>query len=151
MIATIVLDSGPLGLLAQRPGLAIADACRAWLERHVQAGVRALVPEIADYEVRRELIRLGNVAAIARLDTFNSAVFDRYLALTTTSMRQAAVFWADARKRGLPTADPKELDGDVIVAAQALTCSFPPADLVVATTIPIHLSRFVKADLWSNI
>ena len=52
MIATIVLDSGPLGLLAQRPGLAIADACRAWLERHVQAGVRALVPEIADYEVR---------------------------------------------------------------------------------------------------
>ncbi len=151
MIATIVLDSGPLGLLAERPGLRIADDCRAWLESHVQQGTIALVPEIADYEVRRELLRLNNLPALARLNTFNNAIHDRYLPLTTSAMRRAAEFWADSRRRGLPTAGPKELDADVIVAAQAVAGPWPIADLVVATTNPVHLARFVKADLWTNI
>jgi hypothetical protein len=39
----------------------------------------------------------------------------------------------------------------VIVAAQAVAGPWPIADLVVATTNPVHLARFVKADLWTNI
>jgi len=55
-------------------------------------------------------------------------------------MLKAAEFWADARKRGRPTADPKELDGDVIVAAQAIE-----AGAIVATENVGHLARYVTA------
>jgi hypothetical protein len=51
----------------------------------------------------------------------------------------------------MPTADPKELDCDVLIAAQALTIGVPSSELVVATTNVGHLSRFVTADLWVNI
>jgi hypothetical protein len=147
----IILDSGPLGLLMQRQGLPVADRCRAWVARHITQGVQCLVPEIADYEVRRELIRMGNTAAVGRLDAFNAAHPARYLPLTTVAIRQAAQLWADVRRRGFPTADAKELDGDVIVAAQAMTCSFPISDVIVATTNPVHLTRFIAADLWTNL
>jgi predicted nucleic acid-binding protein len=73
----IALDAGPLGLLMQRKGVAPADACKTWLAGKVAAGVRVVVPEIADYEVRRELVRLGNANAIARLDAFVAAAADR--------------------------------------------------------------------------
>jgi hypothetical protein len=147
----IVLDSGPLGLLMQRRGLPVADACRAWLVNHIQNGAIVLVPEIADYEVRRELIRIKSTSAIKRLNAFNNAVQGRYLAITTNAMRQAADFWAQSRQQGLPTADPKELDGDVIVAAQVITSGSPITDIVVATTNPVHLKRFVPADLWTHL
>ena len=64
----VILDSGPLGLLMQRLRLPLADACRKWLADRARAGTRFIVPEIADYEVRRELVRLGNTTAVARLD-----------------------------------------------------------------------------------
>lgn len=148
---TIVLDSGPLGLLMQRRGISIADSCRAWMASRVGQGIGIFVPEVADYEVRRELIRLGKTNAIARLDSFNAMTAERYLPVTTLAMRRAAEFWADSRRHGLPTADPKELDADVIIAAQAVTSGLPLTDIVVATTNPVHLRRFVNADLWTNI
>jgi hypothetical protein len=43
------------------------------------------------------------------------------------------------------------LDCDVLIAAQALTLGIPSSDLVIATTNVGHLSRFVTADLWTNI
>ncbi len=48
-----------------------------------------------------------------------------------------ARLWADARQRGLPTAPPHGLDGDVILAAQALSVQGS-----VATTNRSHLSVF---------
>lgn len=151
MTGTIVLDSGPLGLLAQRRDLALADDCRKWIAVHLNAGVRVVVPEVADYEVRRELLRLGNATAVQRLDDFNVAKHDRYLPLTTAAMRLAADLWAQSRRRGMPTADPHALDGDVILAAQVLSTGLDPADFVVATSNVRHLSQFVPADLWQNI
>ena len=63
-------------------------------------------------------------------------------------MRKAAELWAQARTTGQTTAPDAALDGDVILAAQALTLN---TDVVVATGNPAHLSRFVAAELWQNI
>jgi hypothetical protein len=63
-------------------------------------------------------------------------------------MRWAAELWAQARQGGYPTAPDPALDGDVILAAQALSLGVP---VVVATANVAHLSRFVPADVWQNI
>ena len=110
-----------------------------------------MVPAIAYYEVRRELERLTNTTGIARLDAFCGAVPGRYLILTDEALRLGCQLWAQARNAGTPTADPKELDCDVLLAAQALTMGVPASDLVIATTNVGHLSLFAVADLWTNI
>jgi hypothetical protein len=91
-----------------------AEQCQLWLTRLLAGGHHAAVPEIADYEVRRELLRIGSAAGIARLDAL--AIRVGYLPLTTAAMRKAAELWAQARQQGRPTADPHALDGDVILA-----------------------------------
>ena len=74
-----------------------------------------------------------------------------YLPLTTEVMRQAAVFWAEARHQGRPTADDKTLDGDVILAAQAAAAKTEDDEAIVATGNVGHLSRFVLAYPWWEI
>jgi hypothetical protein len=105
-----------------------------------------ILPEIADYEVRRELIRIQSNYALANLDALGFRL--EYLPLSTYMMRLAAAFWAHARKAGQPTASDPALDGDVILAAQAQSLA---ANVLVATTNPGHLVRFVPAELWTNI
>jgi predicted nucleic acid-binding protein len=111
------------------------------------AGRRVILPEIADYEVRRELVRAKLAASVVLLDAL--AVQLEYLPLTTTAMRTAAELWASARQQGQPTAADGALDADVILAAQALTLG--TTDVVVATLNVGHLSRFVPAEAWQNI
>lgn len=146
----IVLDSGPLGLILQRAGYQQADECRAWFKRHLSAGRRVVVPEIVDYELRRELLRLNKSDAVTKLDAI-AATPGWYLPLSTQSMRLAAGLWAQVRQQGQPTADRHALDVDVILSAQALSLGVPPGDFVVATTNPVHLKRFVPAEDWSAI
>lgn len=105
------------------------------------------MPEIADYEVRRELLRTGKIRGLARLDELVQSM--EYLPITTAAMRQAALFWAQARQQGQPTAGDKTIDADMILVAQAITLGV--SDVVIATTNVGHLSRFVQADLWRNI
>jgi predicted nucleic acid-binding protein len=119
--------------------------------QRLAAGHRLVVPAIAYFEVRRELERAGMTRSIAQLDAFNAARPDRFLSVTDSALRLAAKLWAQARNAGTPTADPKELDADVVIAAQALDMGVPAADLIVATINVGHLSLFVAADLWSNI
>jgi len=147
----IALDAGPLGLLTQRKGVPEADACKTWLAAQLSVGIRIVVPEIADYEVRRELLRAGKSAGVARLDAFHAARPDRYLAVTTSVWRRAADLWAEVRRRGLPTSDTQALDADVILAAQVLELGIDRAEIVVATTNVGHLSRLVTARLWREI
>jgi hypothetical protein len=152
MPPVIVLDTTPLGLVTQRPGKSSeVDECLQWIARLTQAGRRIVVPEIADYEIRRELIRAGKLAGIARLDAFNAARADRYVPLTTLMMRRAADLWAQVRNAGVSTADFHALDADVIVAAQALSLGRPPSEIIVATKNLRHLSRLVPAEVWSSI
>ncbi|HAX77338.1 MAG TPA: nuclease [Cyanobacteria bacterium UBA11372] len=113
----------------------------------ITSGNRVIIPEIADYEVRRELLRANKVSGIARLDELANLV--EYLPITTTAMRQAAMFWAQARQQGQPTAGDRTIDSDMILVAQATTLNV--VNFVIATTNVGHLSRFAPADLWQNI
>ena len=143
----ILLDAGPIGLITNPKLSDKSLACAKWLQMLIFSGNRVIIPEIADYEVRRELLRANKLKGIARLDELTQLV--EYLPITTTAMRQAALFWAQARQQAQPTAGDKTIDGDVILVAQAVTLNV--ADVVIATTNVGHLSRFVNADLWQNI
>ncbi len=150
----IVLDTTPLGLVTQRPGHIGGDACRAWYASLTRIGCRFFVPEIADYESRREFLRHSNTAAVIRLDVFNAAVPDRYLPLTTQEVRLAADLWARVRNQGKTTAPPEALDGDALIAAQANLLNpimFGLSAVVVATANVGHLSALTHAVLWSDI
>ncbi|MFN3648944.1 MAG: type II toxin-antitoxin system VapC family toxin [Armatimonadota bacterium] len=150
MPLTIVLDTSPLSIVTQRAGVAEAEACRRWLAECRRANCRILAPAIAYYEVARELRRSGRDTGLARLEAF-CALPGCYLPLTDTALRLAASLWASARNSGRPTADPKELDCDVLLAAQALDLGLRPEELVIATSNIGHLSQFVRAELWSDI
>ena len=141
-----MLDATPLGILCHPRNPPHAATCRQWLADLVAAGQRMVVPEIADYEVRRELLRVGSQNALINLDQLTAKL--EYLPLTTAAMRLAARLWAQARSAGKPTAPDPAIDADVILAAQAL-CLNTPA--VIATGNPAHLIRFAPAELWSNI
>ena len=143
----VLLDAGPLGLVTSPKLSPQSMACNQWLQSLLLDGVHILVPEIADYEVRRELLRARKMKGVQRLDDLIEIV--GYLPLTTAVMRDAAELWAQVRQSGLPTADRHALDGDVILAAQAR--SIPADDVVVATTNVGHLARLVDAALWTDI
>jgi predicted nucleic acid-binding protein len=151
----IFLDTGPLGILTNpnRP-TATLDGLQ-WAADHLRAGNRLMVPSIADYEVRRELTRLNRPNSLLALDTWNSLPSDRYVPLTDAALRRAASLWARARNVGTATADGKELDCDVLIAAQALEYQaqhqIADSDIVIATVNVGHLAQFCAAVLWTNI
>ena len=141
MIETVMLDAGILGQASHpRRNLEFAQ----WFDRLLATKTTIIIAEIADYEIRRELLRAARHTGIARLDQLKTVL--PYQPLTTSTMLRAAHLWAEARKRGRPTADPKELDCDVILAAQALE-----AEAVVVTDNIGHLSLFVEARSWREI
>jgi predicted nucleic acid-binding protein len=107
-------------------------------------GIEVIIPEIADYEVRRSLLLEGLTKSVERLDKLKDTL--TYLPLNTPMMLKAAELWAEMRKAGQPTADPKALDGDVILAAQALEVGG-----IIATENVGHLSRFTEARHWKDI
>ncbi len=115
MARVILLDAGPLSLVIHPGGGEDADAAKGWVRGLLDAGVPVLVPEISDYEVRRELLRVGKARSVLRLDRLAEDL--GYLPITTEAMRLAARFWAEARKQGRPTAPNESLDADVILAA----------------------------------
>ena len=147
MSRVVFLDAGPIGLVTNPKLSPESTLCTRWLQALIISDIRVIIPEIADYEVRRELLRANKVRGIARLDELANLV--EYLPITTAAMRQAAMFWAQARQQGQPTAGDKTIDSDMILAAQATTLDV--VDVVIATTNVGHLSRFAAADLWQNI
>lgn len=66
-------------------------------------------------------------------------------------MLKAAQLWAEARQKGKPTADNKALDGDVILASQALLLEKMKHQVIIATSNIKHLTMFVDAKEWQNI
>jgi predicted nucleic acid-binding protein len=143
----MMLDAGPLGLITNPKLSPESEACTQWLQTHITSGSRVIIPEIADYEVRRELLRANKTKGISRLDDLAQSI--EYLPITTAAIRKAAILWAEARQQGQPTAGDKTIDGDMILVAQAITLEIP--DIVIVTTNVGHLSRFITAELWQNV
>lgn len=160
----IALDTGPLGEIINPNNTPRARAIRSWMITHLSNGVRFLLPEIADYEVRRNEVLetlicpfgpCQSAAAIHLLDQLKATI--TYLPLTTRMVLVAANLWAEHRKghgAGHPTRSEK-LDGDVILTAQALVTSAGRDKIVIAT---MNLKDFlffptttVTAQEWDKI
>ena len=149
MTKIIVLDSTPVGLITNPKATPLAIECQQWFYNLFDRGYSVVLPEIIDYEVRRELLRVNRSNSIRRLDLLKSEII--YLPITTEVMLKAAQMWAQVRQQGKPTADNKALDGDVILAAQSILISSEEHRSIVATSNPKHLSLFVDARDWQDI
>jgi predicted nucleic acid-binding protein len=150
MTRYILLDSGPLGMVTHPRASGTTLSCQLWLNAQLQKGTIVIIPEISDYEVRRELIRAGKMSGIRQLDQLKSAL--EYAPITTEVMLRAAELWAKARQLGQPTADPSALDGDVILAAQSIVVALEKQQsVIVATTNVGHLARFTIAQHWQEM
>ncbi len=140
----IVLDTSVLGVLVHpntKPNKPIAE----WFVFHLSRGREFILPEISDYELRRELIRAKLNESISKLDELKSTI--KYMPITTSIMLKSAELWAYVRNTlGKPMAHDKALDGDIILAAQAIE-----ARGIVATTNLAHLQLITKAENWNNI
>ncbi len=74
MSRVVVLDAGPLGLVTNPRRSPTSAACATWLQSLLGAGLRVVLPEIADYEVRRELLRANKTKGIAHLDALGQLI-----------------------------------------------------------------------------
>jgi predicted nucleic acid-binding protein len=144
MTDVVMLDAGPLGMVSHPR--ASADIVE-WLARLVATGVQVVIPEVADYEVRRELLRADRRRGIERLNQLRLSL--GFVPINSEAMLHAAAFWADARRRGRPTAVDQSLDADVILAGQAVTLN--RGRVIVASNNPRHIARFVPARRWQEI
>jgi predicted nucleic acid-binding protein len=140
MSKPLMLDATPLGLLARRKPNP-ADLLR--LDRLLTSNTDIIVPEVADFEVRRSFYLHGLTHSIRALDVLKRDLI--YVPIATTTMLKAAELWAESRRRGKPTADYRELDCDVILAAQAMECGAE-----IATENVGHLNQFVSVRRWSQ-
>ena len=137
----IVLDAGPLGMLSNPdPNIEITY----WARDLEKSGFILLIAAISDYEIRRNLILENKSKSLLHLDTLREVFC--YLPLTDTALQIAAQLWAESNRKGIPTASPKDLNCDAILAAQALEIG-----ATVVTTNVKHLSRFVDAKHWKDI
>ncbi|MDQ2805552.1 MAG: PIN domain-containing protein [Chloroflexota bacterium] len=150
MNRVIVLDTGVLGIATNPNATAEAEAVRRWLEGLTDQGDTIVIPDIADYELRRKYIRNHNLKGLRKLKL--PILKTNYISLSTPIMRTAAQLWAQTRQQGKLTADDEVLDGDVILAAQVYHLDVEEdVSVVVATTNVKHLEWFVDARKWSEI
>lgn len=119
------------------------DDVRAWF-RAVVHEHEVLLPEVADYELRRELLRIGSQRSLRKLDELTREL--RYVPVTTATWREAARLWAHLRRRGQATAADERLDVDVLLAALALA-----EGAHVVTSNKRHLGLIVAAYDWSEV
>ncbi len=101
MSRIVLLDSGPVGMVTTpKAASPVYRECKLWFDSLEPKGYTLMLPEIADYEVRRELVRANKLAGIRRLDELKATL--TYLPITTPAMLKAAELWAEARRGGRP-------------------------------------------------
>ena len=150
MSRVVLLDAGPLGLLANPdPGPRARD-CQAWAIRLRRLGVTFYVPALADFEVRRGLKLAGQPLSVQALDAL-IAVYG-YLPPSAEAIELASDLWADARRHGHSIGPDRDLQADIILAAQAHELSLAGIDAWVASDNLRHLNRlYSRCALWEDI
>jgi hypothetical protein len=151
----VFIDSSVLGILANPNRVGEVRDCREWLYRLLAKGVYVCSSQICDFEVRRSMILESQIKPsvnhIPNLDRLQEII--SFLPITSELLKKASVLWATARSQGIPTADNKSLDIDMIICShwQMLQEEFPGRYVAIATTNVKHLSRFTEAKIWRNI
>jgi predicted nucleic acid-binding protein len=151
----VLIDSGVLGKICSPNPSDEVNAVKDWMYSLLAKGVVMFTSQICDYEIRRSLI-LNSIRGLSSegIDNLDrlSEIID-FLPISQTVLKTASQIWAEARNQGIPTADEKSLDADVIICAQwqLLTEEYPGRYVVIATTNVKHLSRFTQARLWQDI
>ncbi|NJL52013.1 MAG: type II toxin-antitoxin system VapC family toxin [Hydrococcus sp. SU_1_0] len=151
----VLIDSGVLGKLCNPNSSTEVEVAREHLYTLLARGVYVLSSQICDYEVRRSLV-LNSLRGLSSegINNLNKlAEFIDFLPISEKVLKEAANLWAEARIKGIPTADNKSLDADVIICAQykLLEQEYPGRYIVIATTNVKHISKFAKAKKWQEI
>jgi predicted nucleic acid-binding protein len=148
---TVLLDSGPLGLLTVPGDHGPGGEARRWFADLLASGATILVADVVAFEVRRELKRRKATAKLARLAMFLQDV-GRAEHSAEVWVR-AEDLWALVRQDRLPTAPDEALDGDCLLAATAAALGAEGDQVEVATMNVRHFDRFpgVAAREWRSI
>ncbi len=147
----VILDSGVLHTLVSTSKVKEVTDCQDWFYYLLSRSARVVTSSICNYEVKRELIRRKKVQEINNLNLLKALI--DLLPVNEPTLELAAELWAEARNKGMPTADDLSLDADVIICAQyqLLAEEYPGRYVVIATTNVKHLSRFSEAKEWLDI
>ena len=151
----VFIDSSVLGIIANPNKIGEPNKCREWLYKLLSQGVYICSSEICDFEIRRNLIleyqKKPHLNSIHNLDKLQEII--SFLPIDWELLKEASTLWASARSQGIPTADNKSLDIDIIICShwQKLKEEFPGRYIVIATTNVKHLSRFAEAKNWVDI
>lgn len=139
----VLLDSGPLGWIVHLTSRKeIVIKCQQWFKT-ITKNYLVCIPEIVDYEVRRELIHKKLTKSIERLDELKGLKNIDYIPITTEIILKAAELWGWAHSTGQQTAGKEALDGDVILAATAIiTSQNEGKKVIIATTNVSDLQRY---------
>ncbi len=114
----------------------------------ISADVEFIVPEVCDYELRREYVRINSTNGLKKLDELGNVL--RFEKVDSDIWKAAAALWAECRNKGKPLAPDNALDGDVILVALTQKVQDGNAT-VVATTNVKHLEDHVDARPWDEI
>lgn len=134
----LLIDTGVLGQVCHPRKY---DDVRAWFRRAVVEH-ELLLSEFADYELRRELLRIDSRQSLRRLDELTREL--QYIPVTTTTWRAAARLWAEQRQAGRPTGD--GIDGDLLLTVQARE------ELAAVVTLnEKHFAGLVEVLSWKSV
>jgi predicted nucleic acid-binding protein len=147
----VFLDSSIVYSLINSNSVKEVIDCQEWFYTLLSKGVLFISSTICEYEVKRELIRRNKVEELNNLNELKQWL--EFLPIDDTILDLAAHNWADARNKGIPAADNKSLDADMIICStyQILQQQWKGRYVVIATKNVKHLSYFCDAQQWQDI
>ncbi len=156
----VILDSNILGLIIaplstnfekEEGKYKQARECIYWFQNLLSRGAYVTVPDICDYEIRRELIRINSFESLDNLKGLRNVI--NFQELTFNVLTEAAEIWAIARNSNQPNKSIQNIDVDCIIAAhwRLLKNEYPGREVIVATENIKDFQSFSDCSSWKNI